>query len=123
MSIRIDTLLEGMLAIFDYLNQIQDSILEYDMLDRLKIKGSLENVIADVEDILIDLHSSDRVTTFFNIKLVKSEDGDDGDIEIAKAKMEQIITDNFTEQLDDIKGYCDKLMFGIKQLIKRLEND
>lgn len=110
MQDRIDSLMEGILNVFKYSEELKDEIKNYDTVEKIKVKSALGTIKEDAQSLLMDLHSDDRVSDFFKIDFIFSdEDGEEGteeEINEARVEMEEVIERDFKDQLDKIVEYC-----------------
>lgn len=111
MQDRIDTLLEGILTVIKYMEDIKAHVDEYETMEKLKIKGGLDTIKEDSQGLLMDLHSDDIVKDFFRIEMITGEEEDaTEEAEKAKAEMTALIDTDFKDQLEKIKKYCSAMI-------------
>jgi len=111
MQDRIDTLLEGILTVIKYMEDIKTHVDEYDTMEKLKIKGGLATIKEDSQGLLMDLHSDDIVKDFFRIEMITGEEEDaTEEAEKAKDEMTALIDTDFKDQLEKIKKYCSAMI-------------
>lgn len=122
MKARVDTLMDGILNTIKYMVETKEHIDDYEMVERLKLKGSLYAVKEYSQTILIDLHSEDKISDFFKIDLVIDDGVDvkEEDIKLTNQMMNDLIETKFTESMGNIKNYCDKMIEMADELIGRL---
>lgn len=100
---------------------VKEHIDDYEMVERLKLKGALGTLKDDSETILIDLHSEDKITNFFKIDLVVGDiDNAKDEAESAKQMMNQLIESEFTESMTNIINYCHHMIEIADELIDSL---
>ena len=124
MQDRIDNLLEGILSVMEYMEDIKKHIPEYETIDRLKIKGGLATIKEDSQGLLMDLHSDDVVGDFFRIEMLAGE-GDEHaeEVDKAKADMKVLVETDFKDQLEKIKKYCIAIIEIADDIAVRLDNE
>jgi hypothetical protein len=107
MQDRIDSLLEGILTVMTYMEDIKKHISEYETMEKLKIKGGLETIKEDSQGLLMDLHSDDIIKDFFRVEMITNEEDEASDeAKVAKAEMKELVDTDFKDQLEKIKKYC-----------------
>lgn len=106
MQERIDLILEGILNVIKYMDDIQKHIGKYETMDIIKIKGGLSTIKEDAQGILMDLYSEDIVADFFRIEMVQDEDIDEVQSEKVKVTLAELAKGEFKEELERVKGYC-----------------
>jgi hypothetical protein len=120
---RIDTLMENINGIIKYITQITLNVNEYDVMDKIKIKESLDIVRTDSQETLIDLHSNDIISDFFNIEMIEVKTKES--IEEAnrmKVRMTEMVDEEFSDELETIKVYCGKLITMSDELLNKLND-
>lgn len=123
MKDRVDTLMEGILETLKFMIDIKDHIDNYEMVERLKLKGSLYVVKEDSETILIDLHSEDKITDFFKIDLVIGDTVNaQEEAESAREMMNELIETEFAESMENIIKYCHNMIEIADELIEILND-
>jgi hypothetical protein len=121
MQDRIDSLMEGILGTLDFMNNVKGNLDEYEILERVKIKGMLFTVKEDSQTILIDLHSEDKITNFFKIDLVVGEDVDaQEEIDATKKMMGELIETEFSGPMSNIIRYCHSMIEIADELLDLL---
>lgn len=123
MQDRIDVLLEGILTVMKYMDDIKKHISEYETMDKLKIKGGLATIKEDSQGLLMDLHSDDIITDFFMVEMIDGERPEDK-LEAFKAKenLKELADTEFKDQLNKIKKYCSAMIEIADDVVERLDN-
>jgi len=121
MQDRIDVLLEGILTVMKYVDNIKKHISEYETMDRLRIKGGLATIKEDSQGLLMDLHSDDIITDFFMMEMVDGEHPEHK-LEAFKAKenLQVLVDTEFKDQLNNIKRYCSAIIEIADDVVSRL---
>lgn len=119
---RIDTLMDGINQVIEYIDMVDENIEEYETMDRIKVKKSLLEIKEDSETLLLDLHSSDRISNFFKIDMV-SEDNEEAKNEAEKAKMdmEELIEVEFKDSLYYIGELCKVMVNRADKMLSKVE--
>lgn len=129
MQDRIDNLMEGILNVFKYSEELKGEIKNYDTVEKLKVRSALTIIKEDAQSLLMDLHSDDRVSDFFKIDFIfndedgTDEDGTKEDIEEARIEMEEVIERDFKEQLDKIIEYCIGIIEMSDDIVKIIDGE
>ncbi len=124
MQDRIDNLLEGILTVMKYMEDIKEHIPEYETMDKLKIKGGLATIKEDSQGLLMDLHSDDVVGDFFRIEMVGGDNNEhEKEVKEVKAGMMVLTETYFKDQLDKIKKYCTAMIEISDDVVLRLNNE
>lgn len=107
MQDRIDDLMDGILETIKFMNDIKEKVDDYDTIEIIKIDSALAILKEDSQNILIDLHSPNKIGDFFKIELVVG-DGENSlqEAEDGKQLMLELIDTEFREPLDKVKEYC-----------------
>lgn len=122
MQERIDVLQVGIDEVHDFMNTFKENINDFETLEKLQIKASLDTIKEDFQNILIDLHSEDKISEFFKIDLIPDDEHNKENLENAKKEMVELIDTKFKDSLEHIKEQCysmikmtDELNEAIKQ--------
>jgi hypothetical protein len=76
----------------------------------------------DSEILLMDLHSSDKVSDFFKIDLIHNDEEESMlEAEKAKKSMEELINVEFKDSLDDIKNFCEIMIEKSDKMLTKVE--
>jgi len=122
MDDRIGETREALLNLFGYISDMEEHLDTYDLMELIKIKTATITNKENATDMLIDLHSSNKIEEFFNIEMVT--DGSEESMKEAKeAKKElsTLIETKYKEDIDLLKQYCEKLIELSDKLIKRID--
>lgn len=107
MQDRIDDLMEGILDTITFMSDIKEKVDDYDTIDIIKIDSALAILKEDSENILIDLHSENKIGDFFKIELVVGDNENAiKEAEDGRKLMLDLIDSEFKEPLDKVKEYC-----------------
>jgi hypothetical protein len=111
MQDRIDTLMEGILTVYKYMDNVKKHMDSYDTMEKLKIKGGLNTIKEDSQGLLMDLHSTDVIHDFFRIDLISYDDEQSKEeMTTAREEMKKLIEDEFSEKLDNVKKHCNAMI-------------
>ena len=111
---RIELILNDMNKTFKFIVNIKkghDNEDEFDIMDNIKYKAVLNRIKTDAQNMLMDLHSPDKISDFFHIDLVTDNTNEgENNMKAARKEMEILIRTKFKKDIDTIKGHCTNLV-------------
>ena len=108
-SDRLETLLEAIFNIVGAMSDVEVEIADYDTMELLQMKEAMTTNKSDANELLIDLHSSNRIDEFFLIDL-PVEDSTEEELEAYKIMIEEVITTQFEEALTKVTESLKKVI-------------
>lgn len=110
---KIDMVLSAMTETFGFIYKLVEVRDEhgFDEFESIKYSKTLESIKEDAQNMLIDLHSNNKVLEFFRIELI-SDNTDKGekDKKDAMKEIEDLIENEFKSDIDRIKENATKLI-------------
>lgn len=123
MQDRIDNILEGILNVIKYIEDVRQYLGEYETMDKIKIKGGLTTIKEDAQGILMDLYSDDIVTDFFRIEMIDNENIDSTQTIKVKEELEGLAKTEFKEELGKVKEYCMAVIEMVDTVVVELDEE
>jgi len=106
MQDRIEDILEGILGVMKYMENVREYLGEYETMDKIKIKDGLNTIKEDAQGLLMDLYSDDIIKDFFRIEMIDDENIDSSQTIKVKEGLEKLAKNEFKEELEKVKTYC-----------------